>query len=169
MNASGTVMAFGLALALATGPVRAAGAFHPPQTATEKELDRMLNVADADQDQLDNLLDRPGSRHTVDYATILTSKLIVVMRQAEKRQVAKECGGHYRDGDLCGMDSSPITCGQDSAPAYIYHTILDLGAQVVIEYAGAGDSKRIATYTLVQAKSGWRIDGVSCAAGPTFN
>ena len=100
---------------------------------------------------------------------MLTPALIAVLRNEEKKLVRKECGGKYLDGEECGFDYSPITCAQDSEPSYVYHTVLEFDAKAVIEYAWPNQTSRVATYTMVKSKSGWLIDGVTCATGPKFN
>jgi hypothetical protein len=155
--------------AFGTLPVVSAGSFHAPATAPEKALDKILHLADADEDQLANLLHRPGSDGRVDYTQMLTPALIAALRNEEKKLVRKECGGKYLDGEECGFDYSPITCAQDSEPSYIYHTILEFDAKAVIEYAWPNQPSSAATYTVVKGKSGWLIDGVTCATGPKFN
>jgi hypothetical protein len=150
-------------------PLAAAGAFHPPATPVEKELDRILHKADADENQLDNIVGRPGSKQTIDYRTMLTPALIAGIQMAEKDLVRRDCGGSYRKGEECGLDFLPVTCAQDTSPTYLYHTVLELGPRAVIEYAWPGDGKRAATYTLLQTPQGWRIDGITCAIGPAFN
>lgn len=145
-------------------------AFHPAQTPAELALEKILRIADADNNQLSNLLHRPYGRDgRVDYAQILTPALIAAITKQENGLVQKECGGKYKKDELCGLDYSPITCAQDSLPAYVYHTVLDLGGRVVVEYAWPPDNKKAATYTLLQDKSGWKIDGISCADGDKFH
>ncbi|MDE2182424.1 MAG: hypothetical protein KGJ78_05330 [Alphaproteobacteria bacterium] len=164
----GTVAALAASYAIAV-PASAAGSFHPPASQTEKELDRMLHAADADDNELNNIVHRPGSRQTRDYGTMLTPALIAAIRKTEMEWVRRDCGGKYRKGEECGLDFLPLTCSQDVSQTYLYHTVLDLGSRVVIEYAWPQDGKRAATYTLLQTPRGWRIDGISCADGPSFN
>ena len=166
MNFGGKVAVWGLA-ALCAAP--ASAAFHAPATPAEKALDRTLHAIDADANLLDNLVHRPGSRQTVDYRSMLTPALIAAIQEVERQLVKKNCGGHYRNGEECGLDYSPITCAQDTSPVYHYHTVLDLGPRQVIEYAWPDEDKRVATYTLQNTPKGWRIDGVSCASGAGFN
>ncbi len=153
----------------ATLPASAVGAFHPAKTPAEIALDGILHRADADRQQLANLLHRPGADGHVDYTRMLTPALIAAMAKAEKDLVRKDCGGKYLKGELCGLDSSPLTCAQDTSPSYIYHTILELPGRTVIEYAWPGGKVAEATYTVVEDKNGWKIDGVSCAHGAQFH
>lgn len=161
-------LAIGLATLLTMPALGDPPHFHPAQTEPEKALDMMLHFADRDKDQLGHLFHRPGTKGRVDYARILTPKLIAAMAKAERAALG-ECGGRYGKGELCGLDFSPITCAQDDAPDYFYHTILDLGSKVVIEYAWPNGTGRTAVYTLTDHGKGWRIDGISCANGTKFN
>ena len=143
--------------------------FVPASTVPETALDRILHLADSDGEQLANLLHRPGADGRVDYAQILTPALIAAMRNTEKQLVQEDCGGKYLQGEICGLDYSPITCAQDTAPSYIYHTVLELGDRAVIEYAWPSGKVPVATYMIVKVRNGWKIDGVTCAHGGKFN
>jgi hypothetical protein len=143
--------------------------FHPPQTEQEQALDKMLHATETDGDALAQLLGRPGAKGHLDYARILTPKVIASIRKAERALVRQDCGGKYRKDEVCGIDFDPITCAQDSSPAYLYHTILDLGPKVVIEYKSPDQTASAAVYTLVKAPDGWRIDGITCATGDKYN
>lgn len=147
----------------------AVGAFHPAQTPSELALDKILRIADADQNQLGNLLHRTDRDGRVDYTQMLTPALIAALVKEEKKMVQKDCGGKYLQGEICGFDYSPITCAQDSAPSYLYHTVLDLQSRVVIEYAWPNETSRAAVYTLVKRGDRWLIDGITCAGGAAFH
>lgn len=147
----------------------AVAAFHPAQTPSELALDKILHLSDADQDQLANLLHRPGRDGKVDYTQMMTPALIAALVKEEKKMVQKDCGGKYLDGEECGFDYSPITCAQDLAPSYLYHTVLDLNDRVVIEYAWPNQASRAAVYTLVKRGDRWLIDGITCAGGTAFH
>jgi hypothetical protein len=100
---------------------------------------------------------------------MLTPALIAALVKEEKKMVQKDCGGKYLQGEICGFDYSPITCAQDSAPSYLYHTVLDLQSRVVIEYAWPNETSRAAVYTLVKRGDRWLIDGITCAGGAAFH
>jgi len=152
-----------IALAVPAAAAAPAG-FHPPKSPAEVALDKVLKAADADEFQLDNLLHRypvvPKKR--VDYRTMLSAALIAAMQAEEKKLVAHDCGGKYLEGEVCGMDSSPITCAQDVVTPYMYKTIDQKGAAATI----AGPS---ATYHMMQTHTGWQIDGIKCNEGSAFN
>jgi hypothetical protein len=152
-------------IAVAT-PASAAGraGVHPPKSPAELALDKVLKTADRDDLQLDNLLHRypVAKAKQIDYRPALTAQLIAAMQAEEKRLVAKDCGGKYLEGELCGMDYSPITCAQDTVAPYTYKTVAQHDRDAII--AGPG-----ATYRMIQAGSGWQLDGVKCETGTGFN
>src|SRR5580765_5664206 len=80
-------------------PAVAAPPFHAPQSPAERALDAMLHRADRDERQLANLLGRPDADHRFDYRTILTERLIGVLREQERDMVKNDCGGHYRKAE----------------------------------------------------------------------
>jgi hypothetical protein len=138
--------------------------FHSPQSAAESALDKILKTADADEFQLDNLLHRYPvvPKKQVDYRGMLTAPLIAAMQAEEKKLVAKDCGGKYLEGEVCGMDYSPITCAQDSVAPYTYKTNAQRAHAATI--AGPG-----ATYRMIQVGSGWQLSGIKCNEGSAFN
>jgi hypothetical protein len=138
--------------------------FHPAKSAAEMALDRVLKMADGDEFQLDNLLHRYPvvPKKQVDYRGMLTVKLIAAMQAEEHKLVAKDCGGRYLEGEICGMDYSPITCAQDTIAPYTYKTLTQRARDAII----AGPS---ATYRMIQVGSGWQIDGIKCTEGAAFN
>jgi hypothetical protein len=156
--------AVGASMLLVLAAAAASAGFHLPKSASEMALDRLLKAADGDEFQLDNLLHRYPvvPKKQVDYRGMLTAQLIAAMRAEEKKLVAKDCGGKYVEGEICGMDYSPITCAQDTVAPYTYKTIAQHEHDAVI--AGPG-----ATYRMIQVGSGWQLDGVKCNEGGAFN
>ena len=83
------------------------------------------------------------------------------------------CGGVYKAGELCGMESDPIVCAQDFPDHYLFRTTQTGRSRVVIEAAwppdpGAGPTTSGA-YRLTLNGGVWKIDGVSCAGGGSYN
>lgn len=150
----------------------AAENMHPPKTSAERALDFILKQADQDPDLLDNLFDgrdkRPY-RPAVDYTKVLTAPLMAAMSAKEKSLVQAGCNGHYRKGEICGLDYSPITCAQDLNDSYLYRTEAGSAERAEITYSWPGTKKSVATYTLVHQGNSWKIDGISCTGGDTFN
>ena len=156
------------ALALVAMPLPSEAAaragFHAPKSAAEVALDKIVKTAEGDEFLLDNLLHRypVAPKKQVDYRSMLTPPLIAAMQAEEKTLVAKDCGGKYLEGELCGMDYSPITCAQDTVAPYTYKTLDQRGTTVTI----AGPS---ATYRMIQANGAWQMDGIKCETGMAFN
>jgi hypothetical protein len=161
-----------LAAGLAIAWPAAAETMHPPKTPPERALDAILKQADQDPDLLDNLFDgrdkRPY-RAAVDYTKVLTAPLMAAMSAKEKSLVQAGCDGHYRKGESCGLDYSPITCAQDLNDLYLYRTNASSADRAEITYAWPGTKKSAATYRLVHQGNAWKIDGISCTGGDAFN
>ena len=98
-----------------------------------------------------------------------SSALIAAIRAEEKAAVQRDCGGHYAKSEICGLDYSPITCAQDSNTTYVYRTEVDQGDEAIIAYAWGKDDKPAATYRLVRQAGQWKIDGIRCDTGASFN
>jgi hypothetical protein len=160
------------AICLFAASAAADEAIHPPATAAERALAATLKAADDDDYQLDNLLagrGKPAFHKTFDYQTLLTDALISAIAEYEKALVKSDCGGQYTQGETCGLDYSPITCAQDSADIYLYRTIRDDGAVAEISYRAPESKDLVATYRLIMVDGRWKIDGVKCEDGDTFN
>ena len=144
----------------------------PPKTLAERTLDGILKHADQDPDQLDNLFDGRGQkpfRPAEDYGKDLMAPLMAAMSAKEKALVQANCGGHYRKGDVCGLDYSPITCAQDLSDSYLYRTEAGGEDRMEISYYWPGMKRPVATYRLVRQAESWKIDGISCTDGDAFN
>jgi hypothetical protein len=100
---------------------------------------------------------------------LLTGDLIASIRTKEREIVQKDCKGKYVEGDICGLDYSPITCAQDMNSKYEYRTLENTGDAVKIEYRWPPGGKPVATYTLRKNGTDWKIDGISCAGASAFN
>ena len=165
------------ALVLATGAAiaaypAAAEPLHPPTTTAERALDGILKHADYDANQLDNLFGGRGQKNfhaTADYSKVLTAPLLAAITAEQKAMVKADCGGEYKKGELCGMDSSPITCAQDMSDSYLYRTESSADDRVEIAYYWPGTRKPVATYRLVRQAETWKIDGIRCTDGDAFN
>jgi hypothetical protein len=161
----GVAIAVGLDVWAIAGAAPAAAAFHPPRTAAELALSAALRRADADEEQLDNLFHRYGPvprAKRVDYAQYLTTNFWDRLRRKEAAMVRRDCGGVYRDGEVCGMDSSPITCAQDDLPsplAYRSEAAADGRVRVWLRDA-CGSPATLYIRTLDHGV--WKIDDARC-------
>jgi len=161
-----------LAVGLIVSWPAAAENIHPPKSTAERALDGILKHADQDPDLRDNLFDGRGQRPfrpAEDYSKVLTAPLIAAMSAKEKALVQARCDGHYRKGELCGLDYSPITCAQDLSDSYLYRTETNGGDLAEISYYWPGTKKAVATYRLVRRAETWKVDGIRCTDGDEFN
>jgi hypothetical protein len=165
-----------LALTLAAGAAlawpAAAETIHPPATLAERALDGILKHADSDGQQLDNLFGGRGQKNfhaTADYGKVLTPPLIAAITAKQKAVVQADCGGQYKKGELCGMDSSPITCAQDFSDSYLYRTDSSSDDRAEITYYWPGTRQPVAAYRLIRQGETWKIDGIRCTDGDAFN
>ena len=150
----------------------AADTIHPPTSYAERALDGILKHADYDANQLDNLFGGRGQKNfhaSVDYGKVLTAPLLAAITAKQKAMVQADCGGAYRKGDICGMDTSPITCAQDISDNYLYRTESSADDRAEIAYFWPGTRNPVATYRLVRQAETWKLDGISCADGDRFN
>jgi len=150
----------------------AAETIHPPASTAERALDGILKHADYDDKQLDNLFGGRGQKNfhaTVDYSKVLTAPLLAAITAKQKAMVQADCGGQYRKDDICGMDSSPITCAQDVSDSYLYRTESGEDNRAEIAYYWPGTRKAVAIYRLIRQAETWRLDGIRCAEGDDFN
>ena len=140
-------------LSISGTSARTQAAFHAPQSEPERALEKILRRADRDTQLLDNLLQGRGAKNlrpTFRYESLLTPGLIEAIRVQEKALVTKDCKGRYRDGEICGLDYSPITCGQDSPKRYEFRTLQAEPNMTKIDFRWPG-GKTAATYRLAKA------------------
>jgi len=167
-------------LALTAAPAVGAPAFHPAQSPAERALGRILKADEKPPGHIDPTDGAAGHRPRVTpppgapYLKFLTRPLATAILAAEARAVKANCGGLYKAGELCGMESDPIVCAQDFPDHYLFRTKEPGPNRAVIEaawppdHAGAAPSASGA-YRLILSAGVWKIDGVSCAGGDRYN
>ncbi len=146
--------------------------FHAASSPVERLLDRIINTADKDPDLGPFALKLPSRDRRADskYSALFSPALERAWSTAEADLVKKDCGGAYQEGEICGMDFSPITCAQDSNDGkYQYATTAQDDHSAVIALRWAGQPDVVATYRLLRHGGAWLMDGVACQAGPHFN
>jgi hypothetical protein len=167
-NRPALILAAGVALAWPA----MADTIHPPASTAERALDAILKHADYDSNQLDNLFGGRGQKNfhaTIDYSKVLSAPLLAAITAKQKAMVQADCGGQYQKGELCGMDSSPITCAQDVSDSYLFRTESGGDDRAEIAYFWPGTRKPVATYRLIRKAETWKIDGIRCTDGDEFN
>jgi hypothetical protein len=167
-------------LALATGPASAAGpAFHPPQTPAEQTLAKILKL-DADKPQIVDPTVAGRSRKPrttpppgASYLAYLTAPAATAILVSEASQVKTNCGGVYKSGEECGMDSDPVICAQDFPDRYLVRTLQSGPGLAVIEAAWPPDGNQpissSGVYRLKQVGAVWKIDSIACTGGDKYN
>lgn len=159
-----------LSLAACTGAIPKA-AFHPPQTAAEKQLDRILQVSNEDDEVLNVVLDVPwrDKKKEIKYKALFTGTLLQTLAEAEKKMVQANCNGTYIDGDICGFDFHPILCSQDPPEIYEYLTISSDEKQAFIRVKDPVWKELHTSYILVNVHGVWKMGGIDCGEGVSFN
>lgn len=146
--------------------------FHWPKTSAELALDGLLLLAEADVD----LGWYATGRNTRDakkdgrFARYFSKKLVTEWRKAEIAELKRNCGGRYVEGDMCGLETHPITCSQSDYPdGYYYRTEQAGQGWAVISYRWPPNSSPLATYRMVKSGHRWIMDGVACRGDLKFN
>lgn len=165
--------------AMAGTAAAAAAAFHAAQSAPEQTLGAILKADENPRAHVDPTGGAVGRRPLTapppgaPYLKYLTTPLATAILVAEARQVKANCGGVYKSGELCGMDADPIICAQDFPDHYLFRTLQSAPSLVVIEAARPPDPgaqpTRSGAYRLTLSGRAWKIDGISCADGETYN
>lgn len=176
----GTLLALVLATATACQPARPIDLenpsfrgkdFHPPRTAAERALDRVLLLDRDDDNSWAFVLGSTWYRAGDDpgYAALYTPALLASVRDLERRLVQESCGGEYQEGEICGLDYRPITCGQDvSDTGYVYLTIRQAPREALLtrawpESVESTEPMGGPVYRMVEAGGTWKLDGIICS------
>jgi hypothetical protein len=148
--------------------------FHAARSVPEKALDAIIRRSDKDDNMFNYVLKRPGYDATKDagYSRLFTPNLLLAWAHAEAELVKQDCGGKYLEGEICGFDYSPITCAQDSSDSgRVYRTIeaTDDAVRIAYRWGGRGAPAEGPRYRLIKDGRDWKLDGVDCGDGVTFN
>jgi hypothetical protein len=148
--------------------------FHPPQTEAEIALDKIFDLEDKDSNMLFFALAMPYYHPPKDtgYAQLFTKALLKAWRKKEADLVRENCGGKYREGEICGLDFDPITCAQDRPDKFVFRTIKSGKESVSIIAAwpqSVNDERYFKYYKLVKEEDVWKLDGVYCRESDNFN
>lgn len=147
--------------------------FHAANTQAEKTLDAIIKQSETDENMIEYILNRPGYDPSKDngYSHLFTPALLKAWTDKEANLLRQDCGGKYIDGEICGIDYSPITCGQDIVGGHFYRTLnssANTTSTVMAATSPQPDSSG-AIYRLVRDEEGWKLDGVDCGANIRFN
>ena len=143
-----------------------------PENEAEKALDKILKIENVGNIRLGTsyledgaLADNTG----LNYAEIMTQEIFNTILKEEQNLVDENCGGKYREGEICGLDYDPVTCTQDVVEQYLYNTLRMSEEEAHIEYKWPSTSTAVAKYRLIKADGRWKIDGIQCASSHGFN
>ncbi|HZZ88314.1 MAG TPA: hypothetical protein VFE13_08255 [Caulobacteraceae bacterium] len=172
--------AIALTASAAPAAATAPSAFHPARSPTELALARILEADAGKPEQVDPAAaGRSGHRPRTappkgaPYLKYLTVGLATAILQEEAQDVQRACGGVYKDGEECGMDSDPVVCAQDFPERYLFRTVRSQPGLAVIEAAWPPDQGAEpvgnGTYRLKVVAGVWKLDGIECAAGDDYN
>lgn len=153
-----------------------APAFHRPSTEAELALNALLDI-DAkhglhDTQLHDFLINYNGGRkaHEKEFSRYFTPRFVDAVAAMERKLVAKNCGGHYVEGDMCGLESSPLNCAQDDpAEGYWHQAERSDSRAVIIASAWQPNGPITARYRMVKRHGAWVLDAVACPGGERFN
>ncbi|MBY0406590.1 MAG: hypothetical protein K2Q01_02775, partial [Rickettsiales bacterium] len=100
--------------------------------------------------------------------------LMNALQEAEANEVHRRCGGRYIPGQSCGIRYNPVTCLDFERQEYVYRTDSAGDYQTgefnaVIAYRLPEGTQIIATYTMLKVDGKWKLDGIDCTVGGSFN
>ena len=118
------------------------------------------------------LTDYKGARRAYEgvFGRYFSSAYLDAVAAFERELVAQNCGGEYVEGDMCGLEASPLNCAQDDAPyGYWYRTEQVAGGTATIVAAWERSGPWTARYRMRKEARGWVVDGVECPLGGRYN
>lgn len=155
-----------------SAPFQTSDGFHINHTEAEAMLNSLLSLAGADSDVVPFAVGYPKRkvRDDLRFTPFFSKPLLTAWRRAEAEAVKKNCNGAYVEGEMCGIDTQPITCSQEFADGlYIFRTEKATENIAVISYRWSNDAKILATYRMIKSGNRWIMDGVSCTGYLKFN
>jgi len=150
-----------------------AAPYHAASSQAERVLDRLIKLDDVDDNMFLFEVKRPDRelRKDVIYRGLFTHSLEQAWAAREAELLRKDCDGKYQDGEICGMNFSPLTCAQDySEEGYLYRTECLDETSATITMRWPWIDRPVAAYRLLKQGKRWVLDGVACLPdGPAFN
>jgi hypothetical protein len=128
-------------IAFAAAQSAAEEPFHAARSPPEKALVEILLLSDRDDNLFDFVLKRPGydAKKDKGYARLFTKGPLAAWAGAEARAVESDCQGKYIEGEICGIDYSPITCGNAiSDTGYRFRTVKADEREAILSTRWAG-------------------------------
>lgn len=158
------------------GPAQAYTPFHPAATDAEKTLEQIIQRAQTDEGLPRYLLQHKATDRgrDKDNLTMFTPALLRALIETEANLVQTRCGGNYLKGEKCGITYNPLTCMDFRHDQYFFRTD-SAGAfsngdwSAVIALRLPEGTQIIGTYTMLKVDGKWKIDGIDCTQGDSFN
>ena len=176
MSRSLVLLIFFLVLGFSGRQAWAFTGFHPAATEAEKTVAKIIKAAQDDPAVPNYLLRGKGLEVGVlkEIQGMFTPALLRAFREAEANMVHEHCGVSYIAGEQCGIRYNPVTCLDFERNEYVFRT--DSGGEyhsgeynAVIAYRLSEGQQIIATFNMLKVGSHWKLDGVDCAIGDSFN
>ncbi len=152
--------------------------FHPPQTEAEKALNALLERdRKGDGNMYEYILGRPWYDAEKDpgYNRWMTQAFVDSVRTEEKKIVQEDCNGRYHEGEICGIDFHLPVCGQDMTDiGFFFQTTREMATEAYISYVWAEHLNQAVLqeepdFKMVKQNGVWKLDGLNCSRGYTFN
>jgi hypothetical protein len=145
--------------------------YHRPQTEAERVLDKVFTLENDSNDLFDFILSstKDDPAKYPGYSQLFTKALLKTWRTRKKEWLL--CND-TPTGEACGLDYSPITCGQDRPDGFLFHTIKSDTGTAIIAVSREGlkvDVRYVRYYRLLKHKDRWALDGVHCGELKKFN
>jgi hypothetical protein len=148
--------------------------FHPERTEAETRLEKILRLEETDVNLFLYATGAPWYEPAKDtgYSQLLSKALVEAVRQQAADRDQQNCGGEYREGQICGLGFDPFICSDDHPQRYEFRTITSdqssaiIAAEWPITYRNSICSRY---YRMVKEKGNWKLDGIDTRTGHTFN
>lgn len=141
-----------------------ATSYHSAKTDAEKILSHIISLDDSDENLFEFVLHRPWYNSSKDtgYADLFTQSYLNFWSGLEATLVKDDCNCFYRGGEICGIDWSPITCGQDGAVFPLLFLTISSDEKRALISACSTKIQGCATYSLIMTDNKWKLDATSC-------
>lgn len=143
--------------------------FHKPETAAEKKLNEILILDNRNYATAYYVTGEARSSITdKSYGPLFTKEYLKTWAGIQKKIADADCGGKEIEGEICGIDISPISCGQDSTDHYLYKTLSQTDKEAYIDIIWPEnplqdiEEPTTHAYRLIKEGKVWRLDSVPC-------
>jgi len=160
------LLVFSLAAFLVSAPCAALpdAAFHPPHTAAEKALDRVLTTPYDSSSLLKDVRSylANGSVDDIKHLHYFSKTYLSAWLKDQEKWLEGACVGRQSFDPYLDCQPLPPSCIRDVNARYVYRTLKETAQDSTIEYTWPGALEAYATYRIVLSDEGWRLDGADC-------